>query len=188
MKHDIIGIAGKAHAGKDTVANLLLSLFQVPTYIYHFADPIKQHLCDLLKVDIRYFNDTKLKESIYKDDLTYRMLMQNTGDSFKKIFGETVFVNIANKHYTNLKFNTSLINPTLIIPDVRYEYEAEWIKNNSGIMIYVDNMNSLTTTSNTHSSESIMIDYDIIINNNNHTLQLQHFCQVSHNIPSREAY
>jgi uridine kinase len=50
MKYDIIGIAGKAHAGKDTVANLLLSLFQVPTYIYHFADPIKQHLCDLLKV------------------------------------------------------------------------------------------------------------------------------------------
>ena len=180
MKHAIIGIAGKAHAGKDTVANLLLSLFQVPTYIYHFADPIKQHLCDLLKVDIRYFNDTKLKESVYKDDLTYRMLMQNTGDSFKKIFGETVFVDIANKHYTNLKFNTSFINPILIIPDVRYEYEAEWIKNNSGIIIYVDNMNSLTTTSNTHSSESIMIDYDIIIRNDK-SQSMQHLLeQVDH--------
>ena len=171
MKHDIIGIAGKAHAGKDTVANLLLSLFQVPTYIYHFADPIKQHLCDLLKVDIRYFNDTTLKESVYKDDLTYRMLMQNTGDSFKKIFGEEVFVNLANEYYKSINSNS-----ILIIPDVRYEYEAEWIKNNSGIMIYVDNMNSSTTMSNSHSSESKTIDCDIIIHNDksqsiNHLLE-----------------
>ena len=171
MKHDIIGIAGKAHAGKDTVANLLLSLFQVPTYIYHFADPIKQHLCDLLKVDIRYFNDTKLKESVYKDDLTYRMLMQNTGDSFKKIFGEEVFVNLANEYYKSINSNS-----ILIIPDVRYEYEAEWIKSNSGIMIYVDNMNSSTTMSNSHSSESKTIDCDIIIHNDksqsiNHLLE-----------------
>ena len=171
MKHDIIGIAGKAHAGKDTVANLLLSLFQVPTYIYHFADPIKQHLCDLLKVDIRYFNDTTLKESVYKDGLTYRMLMQNTGDSFKKIFGEEVFVNLANEYYKSINSNS-----ILIIPDVRYEYEAEWIKNNSGIMIYVDNMNSSTTMSNSHSSESKTIDCDIIIHNDksqsiNHLLE-----------------
>lgn len=171
MKHDIIGIAGKAHAGKDTVANLLLSLFQVPTYIYHFADPIKQHLCDLLKLDIRYFNDTTLKESVYKDELTYRMLMQNTGDSFKKIFGEEVFVNLANEYYESINSNS-----VLIIPDVRYEYEAEWIKNNSGIMIYVDNMNSSTTMSNSHSSESKTIDCDIIIHNDksqsiNHLLE-----------------
>ena len=171
MKYNIIGIAGKAHAGKDTVANLLLSLFQVPTYIYHFADPIKQHLCDLLKVDIRYFNDTKLKESIYKDDLTYRMLMQNTGDSFKKIFGEEVFVILANEYYKSINSHS-----ILIIPDVRYEYEAEWIKNNSGIMIYVDNMNSSTTMSNSHSSESKTIDCDIIIHNDksqsiNHLLE-----------------
>ena len=171
MKHDIIGIAGKAHAGKDTVANLLLSLFQVPTYIYHFADPIKQHLCDLLKLDIRYFNDTTLKESVYKDGLTYRMLMQNTGDSFKKIFGEEVFVNLANEYYKSINSNS-----ILIIPDVRYEYEAEWIKNNSGIMIYVDNMNSSTTMSNSHSSESKTIDCDIIIHNDksqsiNHLLE-----------------
>lgn len=160
MKYNIIGIAGKAHAGKDTVANLLLSLIQVPSYIYHFADPIKQHLCDLLKLDIRYFNDTTLKESVYKDELTYRMLMQNTGDSFKKIFGEEVFVNLANEYYESINSNS-----VLIIPDVRYEYEAEWIKNNSGIMIYVDNMNSSTTMSNSHSSESKTIDCDIIIHN-----------------------
>lgn len=171
MKYNIIGIAGKAHAGKDTVANLLLSLIQVPSYIYHFADPIKQHLCDLLKLDIRYFNDTTLKESIYKDGLTYRMLMQNTGDSFKKIFGEEVFVNLANEYYESINSNS-----VLIIPDVRYEYEAEWIKNNSGIMIYVDNMNSSTTMSNSHSSESKTIDCDIIIHNDksqsiNHLLE-----------------
>lgn len=171
MKYNIIGIAGKAHAGKDTVANLLLSLIQVPPYIYHFADPIKQHLCDLLKLDIRYFNDTTLKESVYKDELTYRMLMQNTGDSFKKIFGEEVFVNLANEYYESINSNS-----VLIIPDVRYEYEAEWIKNNSGIMIYVDNMNSSTTMSNSHSSESKTIDCDIIIHNDksqsiNHLLE-----------------
>ena len=171
MKYNIIGIAGKAHAGKDTVAYLLLSLIQVPSYIYHFADPIKQHLCDLLKLDIRYFNDTTLKESVYKDELTYRMLMQNTGDSFKKIFGEEVFVNLANEYYESINSNS-----VLIIPDVRYEYEAEWIKNNSGIMIYVDNMNSSTTMSNSHSSESKTIDCDIIIHNDksqsiNHLLE-----------------
>ena len=171
MKYNIIGIAGKAHAGKDTVAYLLLSLIQVPSYIYHFADPIKQHLCDLLKLDIRYFNDTTLKESVYKDELTYRMLMQNTGDSFKKIFGEEVFVNLANEYYESINSNS-----VLIIPDVRYEYEAEWIKNNSGIMIYVDNMNSSTTMFNSHSSESKTIDCDIIIHNDksqsiNHLLE-----------------
>lgn len=171
MKYNIIGIAGKAHAGKDIVANLLLSLIQVPSYIYHFADPIKQHLCDLLKLDIRYFNDTTLKESVYKDELTYRMLMQNTGDSFKKIFGEEVFVNLANEYYESINSNS-----VLIIPDVRYEYEAEWIKNNSGIMIYVDNMNSSTTMSNSHSSESKTINCDIIIHNDksqsiNHLLE-----------------
>ena len=180
MKYNIIGIAGKAHAGKDTVANLLLSLIQVPSYIYHFADPIKQHLCDLLKLDIRYFNDTTLKESVYKDELTYRMLMQNTGDSFKKIFGEEVFVNLANEYYESINSNS-----VLIIPDVRYEYEAEWIKNNSGIMIYVDNMNSSTTMSNSHSSESKTIDCDIIIHNDksqsiNHLLEQVDYVYFKH--------
>ena len=99
------------------------------------------------------------------------MLMQNTGDSFKKIFGEEVFVNLANEYYESINSNS-----VLIIPDVRYEYEAEWIKNNSGIMIYVDNMNSSTTMSNSHSSESKTIDCDIIIHNDksqsiNHLLE-----------------
>jgi hypothetical protein len=46
--------------------------------------------------------------------------------------------------------------------------------------LYVDNMNSLTTTSNTHSSESIMIDYDIIIRNDK-SQSMQHLLeQVDH--------
>lgn len=171
MKYDIIGIAGKAHAGKDTVANLLLSLLPIPSSIYHFADPIKQHLCDLLKIDIKFFNTTELKESIYKDGLTYRNLMQNTGDSFKKIFGENIFVDLANKHYMDLNANTPLV-----IPDVRYDYEAEWIKDNHGYMIYVDNMNSSTTLSNMHSSELNLIDCDIIIRNDK-SQSMQHLLE-----------
>lgn len=156
-----IGISGKAHAGKDTVAKLIIE--QCAKWLrlneinnYHFADPIKQHLCDILKCDPSMFNDSVLKESVYANNLTYRQLMQNTGDSFKNLLGEDIFVNLA--------ASACMRHELSVIPDVRYINEANWVKSH-GVIVQVIDVTGITTVHNTHSSETTEIVPDVILHN-----------------------
>lgn len=97
MKNYIIGIAGEANSGKDTVASMINYIFAVgitnanftdwivhgavydntnKDRIIHFADPLKDILSILYNIPRKYFDDRK-----YKDELYYCM---NSGTFVEK--------------------------------------------------------------------------------------------------------
>lgn len=86
MKNYIIGIAGEANSGKDTVASMINYIFAVgitnanftdwvthrvsydntnKDRIIHFADPLKDILSILYNIPRKYFDDRKYKDELY---------------------------------------------------------------------------------------------------------------------------
>jgi len=173
----VIGIAGKARSGKDTVADLLLDLPE--SYWlekYNLADPLKGFVNEWLGWDYRHsygaLKDVDLpitppdyevfpvllidkfhgKLSV-SDAITACNLMKdsiNQAPSYidKDLNGGKIVVVSPRKVYQ--WFGTDVmrsindtfwldIAPTesVIIPDIRYENEAEWVRSQGGVMIHV---------------------------------------------------
>ena len=130
----IIGASGCARSGKDTLqiltADILKKNKNCKIMRAGFADAVKQDLHQLLvkKVGISAFTeDPEEKELI-------RGLMVEYGTILMRALNEDVWVN-------RMKLNSDLaknINATLFITDVRYENEIDWIKENDGVVVYVE--------------------------------------------------
>jgi len=123
----IIGIHGRARSGKDTLA----SYFVTAGYRrYGFADPIKKSMALMLGWDERH-TDGHLKEVV---DPFYgfspRQVFQLCGTEFgRKMLRDDLWIKIAEKFIAE--------NGDVIIPDVRFDNEAEFILNNGGVLIHV---------------------------------------------------
>ena len=65
-------------------------------------------------------------------------------------------------------FIKSVPGRTVVITDVRFKNEAEWIRSQDGIVINVERDSQTIITENTHSSENDIEsdDYDLLIKNN----------------------
>ena len=133
-KPRIIGFCGFARTGKNTAANVLTRLL-LDTYD---IDRIKQlGFADILKLDLEYLVD-KCKD--YGCDIG----TPDFKEKFRPMYVEwsRVYKNITgNKEiWCDLAFNKieSWQYPLVMITDVRYDYEIKRIRNNNGVVIYID--------------------------------------------------
>ena len=126
----IIGIAGKAGAGKDTLGDFLRGHI-VRSYIYSFAEPIKRGL----QYSLGYGDDEmygNLKEVTDADfGFSPRAAMQEFGTCLRNLNPDIWFILASMKH----KMSPSRV---MIIPDVRYDNEANWIRSKGGITIQIE--------------------------------------------------
>jgi len=172
----LIGIAGKAGAGKDTVGEIISKL--VPwSQIYHFADPVKAfaaainpiievgenpdgsvHLCRYSDIVGKYGEPAaKLMPEV-------RRLYQRIGtEAGRKIIGEQVWVDLMRDWYYGLEsFATG------IVPDVRFLNEADAIHLEDGVLINVTRPDPYDLGENLrHASETeqLALDSDYTISN-----------------------
>lgn|SRR5690606_11304893 len=172
----LIGIGGKAGAGKSTVAEYLLAKHAFK--IYAFADPLKEMLLAL--------NPLKDRDGVRVADLVHgyswdyakkypevRRLLQRLGtEAGREILGEHVWVQhlarrIIEDGNEPWQDDAGYVAADVVVPDVRFQNEKEWIKVNEGYLIYV---NSPLTDDRAagHASETSFTaeDADIVINNN----------------------
>lgn len=133
----IIGIAGNKGEGKDTTAGMIKWYYEkqgLNVRILHFADPIKHGLSTMLNVDTSYFFDQSLKEKpLFGFDKTHtpRFIMQFVGTNvFQKLFGKSVWCNSLHHQITTQRY-TELYD-VILIPDVRFKSEIDFIKNRMG--------------------------------------------------------
>lgn len=129
MKYKLIGIAGKAQAGKDTCADYIMQHLMYEKA--SFADPLKTMLATGLGLT---------KEQLYGDqkeaiDERYhcspRYLMQTLGTEWgRNKIGEDIWINAMRDFVCSNE-------GSYIIPDVRFEGEAKFIREN-GILIHVE--------------------------------------------------
>ena len=129
----IIGIAGRARSGKDTIANFILTM--QGGYRYSFADPIRNML-KALGIDLSHPYWLENKENIIPVlGASPRRLMQTLGTEWgRKLINPDLWLIMATQHFAQQ-------GPGMIIADIRFENEAKWVRNNGGIVIHVDRPN-----------------------------------------------
>lgn len=156
----IIGLSGKIGSGKDTAAELIEK-----QYIYKhkkISDSLYKIVSNLTGSDVDYLKSRKGKSSKAQPfDMTVRELLQNIGMKMREIDED---------FWLKLLFHNSG-KENIVISDVRFKNEADYIKNNNGILVRLEgNPTDIKIRDNikNHISEVDLDDYefDHIIKNN----------------------
>lgn len=141
----VIGVNGFKHAGKDTVANYLVSEYGFKKY--SFATMLKQAVAVLFDIPIEWVDDFKPKpdenpevprvqvildvEGKNEYVLSWRQFLQRFGgDMGRGVFGEMFWVNLC---LDQIEFDKPAV-----ISDVRYDNEARTIWAVQGKIITVE--------------------------------------------------
>jgi hypothetical protein len=128
--YKVIGITGPARVGKDTAADHIIKNIG---YVYSktsFADPIKTMLGEGLGLTPhQLFGDEKERiDSRY--GCSARHMMQTLGTEWgRKLIDQNIWVHA-------LKARIENIGGNWLVPDVRFESEADMIREN-GILIHI---------------------------------------------------
>ena len=131
----MIGISGLARSGKDTLAKNLADIIKLnlglEVKILSFADRIKDQMKDVISKNYNidpYTENTKEKEII-------RDILVSHGETMKKIYGPTIWADLI---IEDIKKSKNKFFP--IISDVRFNFEAEKVKENDGLVIHISKM------------------------------------------------
>jgi len=155
----IIGITGPAQCGKDTVADYIID--KRPAYRKtSFADPMKEMLCSGLGLTYEQLHGS-LKDVI---DVFYnctpRHMLQTLGTEWgRDIIDGDIWIKA-------MEYRLSDIGGTFIIPDVRFENEAEFVRKH-GRLIHIRGRDDNIEAGANHVSESGVNcgNTDIVIHN-----------------------
>lgn len=129
--YPVIGIAGKAGTGKDTIADLIVML-RLGGYRYSFADPLRAMLKAGFRIDMYDRDWIRRKEDPVKHlGKSPRQLMQSLGTEWGR-----------NLVHPDIWVKEALIRllecgPGMVIADVRFDNEAEWVRIRGGKLIHV---------------------------------------------------
>ena len=123
----IIGLAGPANSGKDTVAEIILNTFP-NFYTDSFAYGVKQIVCELFSVDRDFIETYKRNpENAPGLNMSMRDILRFIGDGVKKIkpsvWIDDLFKRTNNKH--------------VIVTDVRYIDEMEELKKRGAFILLI---------------------------------------------------
>lgn len=157
----IIGIAGHARSGKDTIAKLIKQEHHCMTYA--FAEPLKAML-KAIGLEEHELNGWK-KDEINNDfQATPRHMMQTLGTEWgRDTINANMWVIAAAKRLKHL--NQAQPDATILITDVRFPNEADFVREH-GFLIHVERPVKRISGS-THRSENRLSVKDtdhIIIN------------------------
>lgn len=142
----IIGITGRARAGKDSVAKILRNLYGARQY--SFAAPIRQFVADLCGMTLAELGLRKGFAAAALGGKTPRFAMQTLGTEWGR---ETIYDSI----WVDKTLSDASRCPTglAVIPDVRFANEASAILAAGGMVIRVTRPGEEIAESE-HSSES----------------------------------
>lgn len=129
VRPPLIGFAGKARSGKDTAADFTVAIHG--GYRYSFADPIRAMLLPL-GIDMRdqYWIDHK-EDIIPALGVSPRHMMQTLGTDWgRKLINGELWLTMAS-HALAKK------GPGMIISDIRFENEADWVRRVGGTIVHI---------------------------------------------------
>jgi len=159
----IIGIGYKKHSGKDTLAGLIAEEYGAHNCdILHFADALYREISDATGVSV---------DQIKADKHIFRPLLQWWGTEFRKKYqcNERYWLDYLDRE---MSFNEKEV---LLIPDVRFYTEVQFVRNLGGKLLRVFREGSLTN--DTHPSETELDNYhgwDMLVSNNSSIEHLRH--------------
>lgn len=154
----LIGLTGKAGAGKDTLASLILEHTTGTTRgaTRAFADPLRRAAKEIFGLTDQQMTDRELKEQVIPYwGMSPRRILQLLGtESVRHVFGGDTWVLNAELRLEALlqsEAREALPVEVCIWTDCRYPEEAQWIRDNGGIVIQIERSGIAAVES--HSSE-----------------------------------
>lgn len=142
----IIGLAGKARQGKDTIAHYLCKRYGMTQLA--FADPIRDMIELGLGVTARYSVERK-EETIPYIGASYRQLAQTLGTEWGRSIHQDLWINVMAVKLVALADE----HDAIVITDVRFENEAEWVRK-IGSLWHVRRKDAPEIPLSNHSSEN----------------------------------
>lgn len=122
MKQKIIGLAGPAGVGKDTVAMRLRLKYGYKSYA--FAKPLKEALAVL---GLKEPTSREVKEALIPGrSFSYRKAAQTLGTEWARSLEKSFWLTLAEQNLQGLA--------KVAITDVRFEDEAAWIRSSGGVI------------------------------------------------------
>lgn len=139
MKLLIIGIGYRAGSGKDTVCEMLTEHFKdVLVHKMKFAQSVRAVTGELLdSIDVY---EEEFKTHMTPFGLTGGQFLQRIGQGMRDLISPDVWIQCMHRNmYNNISAALSCKKAALviIIPDVRYQNEADWIASLHGTTICV---------------------------------------------------
>jgi hypothetical protein len=164
----IIGIHGRAGSGKDTIANHLKTYFPRNFRSVAFADPIRAMLkAGFGLSDADFERPLKNEPNEALCGKTPRQVMKPAGTEFgRESIGYMVWINrVAPTVQAMLGADLNVL-----ITDVRFENEAEWIRGQGGVVWHIDRKENIDVVAGAdgHKSEAGIkfVKGDVRIDNN----------------------
>ncbi len=153
----VIGFAGKARSGKDTAGKYLVDQYQFLRY--SFAQPLKDATKIMFHLtDKQIENKEKPAEPWGRSP---RELYQKVGTDIARNIDVNVWVKGADI------FKKDNPGRSIVITDVRFSNEAFWIREQGGVVIFLESKTRGIQEHTGHSSENGLSgkDVDLIIEN-----------------------
>lgn len=178
----IIQIGGFKRSGKDTISKMIANHYQSSgklVDILHYADPIKEHIYKLFNISLKQLDEFKnSKKELWSLDnydnpykvTDFRDLLTSTGDSFKSIFGDDIFLRLMLEKIEKSEADI------IIIPDFRFA--VEHIPN--AVTIRINNYDIINDTDHPSETELIDFDFDMSIDNTNYSQnqeEVSYYCE-----------
>jgi hypothetical protein len=167
-----VGFAGRARSGKDTAA-ALMSLYGYSRFA--FGDKVRDALLNLnplvlgekgttvlLSTLLESYSWEQLKETPFQPHL--RTLAQRMGTEVGRAIDTDIWVN-------QVKESIPPDVTRIVIPDVRFQNEADFIHSNGGAVICLSRPTSEESFGTEHASESLNLTADYYLKNDGSILE-----------------
>jgi len=136
----LIGIYGKARSGKDTAADYITQVLHLRKYA--LAEPLKQMLKCVFGDN---FHDGDRERICPEAGVSYRAMMQTLGTEWRNTVNKDLWLNLAAKEWQRVQELSCVeqggifhgMTQGMIISDIRFDSEAEWIKQQGGTLIEI---------------------------------------------------
>lgn len=162
----LIGITGKAGAGKDTLADHLAVVYGATKH--HFALPLKQGLNSMFGWTMEMWADREWKEAVIPWlGKSPRQLAQTIGTEWgRELIHPELWVLLAEQRYLSYEGKIFSSCCPFVIADVRFNNEAAMIRRQGGVVLQV--IREEASAINQHKSEAGLQPglVDIIVPNN----------------------
>lgn len=161
----IIGLAGQARTGKDTAGEYLIGRHAACTYA--LADPIRRAASEMFGLPYKDFtgdNPNREVKNLFWGYSPREMLQKLGTECGREIFDQEIWLKRAEQEFNNV--NEIAANPFFVITDIRFENEANWIREKGGIVVHIHR--NMEESINSHVSEHGINHHsaDLTIHNN----------------------
>lgn len=161
----IIGLHGYAGSGKDTIAKHLQTYYNTQFRSIAFADAIRA----MLKAGFPVLTDAHFERPLKNAPLhefggkSPRDLMKPLGTEWGR---ESVWQDLWIKRIHQQVFDYLGSGFNVLVTDVRFENEAEWVRNGGGVIWHIDRKQGVETHNHKSEAGIKFVKGDVLVDNN----------------------